>query len=78
MSDEVGLQMICYGPADATVTPNISCFIKIQNGLTFLVPASPGCHGKKAAKRVSLILGLVRLVTSEHFQWLVLLVTNFD
>jgi len=24
-----------------------SCFIKIQNGLTFLVPAYPGCPGKR-------------------------------
>ena len=29
------------------------CFIKIQNGLTFLVPAYPGCPGKEAIKLVS-------------------------
>jgi len=28
-----------YGPADAAVTPVISCFIKIQIGLSFVVPA---------------------------------------
>ena len=33
--------------------PIISCFIKVQNGLTFLVPAYPGCPGKEAVKRVS-------------------------
>ena len=33
--------------------PHISCFIKIQIGLTFLVPAYPGCPGKQAVKRVS-------------------------
>jgi len=34
-----------YGPADATATP-----IKIQNASAFLVPAYPGCPGKKATK----------------------------
>jgi len=33
--------------------PIISCFIKIQTGLTFLVPAYPGCPRKEAIKRVS-------------------------
>jgi len=27
-----------------------SCFIKIQNGLTFVVPAYRGCPGKEAIK----------------------------
>ena len=31
----------------------ISCFIHIPNGLTFLVPAYPGCPEKEAAKWVS-------------------------
>jgi len=30
----------------------ISCFIKIQIGFTFLVPAHPGSPGKRAVKRV--------------------------
>jgi len=30
----------------------ISCFIKIQNGFAFLVPAYPGCPGKKAIRWV--------------------------
>ena len=30
----------------------ISCFIKIQTGLTFLVPAYLGCPGKEAVKQV--------------------------
>jgi len=34
----------------------ISCFIKIQIGLTFPVPAYPGCPRKEAVKRVSLCL----------------------
>jgi len=33
--------------------PIISCFIKIQIGLTFLVSAYPGCSGKEAVKRAS-------------------------
>jgi len=28
----------------------IFCFIKIQNGFTFLLPAYPGCPGKEAIK----------------------------
>ena len=30
----------------------VSCFNKIQIGLTFLVPTHPGCPRKMAAKRV--------------------------
>ena len=30
----------------------VSCFSKSQNGFTFLVPAHPGCPGKRAIKRV--------------------------
>jgi len=33
--------------------PIVCRFIKIQIGLTFLVPAYPGCPGKEAIKRVS-------------------------
>jgi len=33
--------------------PIISCFIKIQNSLTFLVLAYPVCPGKEAVKQVS-------------------------
>jgi len=35
----------------------VSCFIKIQIGLTFLVLAYPGCIGKEAIKRVSILSG---------------------
>jgi len=44
----IEVQMIFIWSADATATPIISCFIKIQIGLTFLVPAYPGCSGKEA------------------------------
>jgi len=30
----------------------VSSFSKIQIGFTFLVPAHPGSHGKRAVKRV--------------------------
>ena len=36
--------------------PLVSCFIKIQIGLTFLVPAYPGFPEKEAVKRVSVSL----------------------
>jgi len=34
--------------------PTVSCFSKIQTGFTFLVPAHPGSHGKRAVKQVLL------------------------
>jgi len=37
--------------------------LKIQIGLTFLVPAYPGCPGKEAIKRVSVCLLLVVIGT---------------
>ena len=33
----------------------VSCFSKIQIGLTFLVPARPGSHGRRAVKRVCVV-----------------------
>jgi len=39
----------------------VSCFSKIQIGLTFLVPAHPGSPGQKAMKWVSL--------SSQVFGW---------
>jgi len=37
----------------------VSCFSKIQIGFTFLVPAHLGSPGKRAIKRVLLVVGLV-------------------
>ena len=34
----------------------VSCFSKIQIGFTFLVPAHPGSPGKRAVKRVCVII----------------------
>jgi len=42
-----------HGPADHPIT---SCFIEIQTGLTFLVPAYSRCPGKDAVKRVTVSL----------------------
>jgi len=50
---ETRCKWFAYGPSDATTTPIISFFIKIQNGSSFLVPAYPGCPGKQPVKRVS-------------------------
>jgi len=48
------VQMICIRSSWCLCHPIISCFIiKIQNGLTFLVLAYPGCPEKEAIKRVS-------------------------
>ena len=44
--------MICIWSSWCCCHPVISCFIKIQNGFTFLVPVYPGCHGKEAVKWV--------------------------
>jgi len=41
----------------------ISCFIKIQIGLTFLVPAYPDCPGKEAVKLVSVCLWIIMYCT---------------
>jgi len=44
------VQMICIWSSLCHCQPIISFFIKIQIGLTFLVPAYPGCHGKRDSK----------------------------
>ena len=40
----------------------ISCFIKIQIGFTFLVPAHPGNPGKRAVKQVCVAVGSVQQI----------------
>jgi len=49
------VQLICICSSWCHCHPIISCFIKVQIGLTILVLAYPGCHGKEAVKRVSCI-----------------------
>jgi len=41
------VQMICIWSSWCHCHPVISCFIKIQIGLAFLVPANPSCPGKR-------------------------------
>jgi len=41
------VQLICMWSSWCYCHPIISCFIKIEIGLTFLLPAYPGCHGKR-------------------------------
>jgi len=53
-----------YGPCHCH--PIITCFIKIQTGLTFLVTAYPGCRGKEATERVHVCLSAYS--TDEHIQ----------
>ena len=49
-----GLHMAQLMPLPLTV----SCFSKIQIGFTFLVPAHPGSPGKRAVKRVCVLVWL--------------------
>jgi len=53
-----------HGAADAI----ISCFIKIQTGLTFQVQAYPGCPGKEAVKWASVWSMSVTQCSSEQPQ----------
>jgi len=55
---DADLHMVQLTPLPLTV----SCFSKIQVGLTFLVPAHPGSPGKMAVKRVCVCV-CVLLVT---------------
>jgi len=54
------VQMICMWSSCCHCHPNISCSSKIKIGLTFLVPAYPGCPGKDAVKWMSFLLLLSR------------------
>ena len=44
--------MICIWSSWCHCHPIVSCIIKIQDGLTFLVSAYPGCPGNEAVKWV--------------------------
>ena len=50
---DADLHMVQLMPLPLTV----SCFSKIQTGLTFLLPAYPGSPGKRAVKRVCVCVG---------------------
>jgi len=59
------VQMICIWSSCCHCHPIISCCSKIQNGLTFLVPAYPGCPGKETIKRLSVCLLLVATTATQ-------------
>ena len=44
----------------------VSCFSKIQIGFTFLVPAHPDSPGKRADKRVSVLISEVLMYHHHH------------
>jgi len=46
----------------------VSCFSKIQIGLTFLVPAHPGSSGQRAVKRVCVFNNSVCLILYSLFK----------
>jgi len=50
--------MICIWSSWCHCRLVISCFIKIQNDLTFLVPAYPGCPGNESVKWLSICLSV--------------------
>jgi len=62
------VQMICIWPGWCRCHPIVTCFVKIQNGFTLLVPAHPGCPGKEAVKRVSFSLSWVEVGTLSLLQ----------
>jgi len=49
------VQMICIWSSWCHYHPIVCCFIKIQIGLTLLMPAYPGCPGKEVVKLVSVV-----------------------
>jgi len=49
---------VCKKLTDKVLAAILACLIKIETGLTFLVPAYPGCPGKDAIKRVSVCLSV--------------------
>jgi len=50
----------------------IYCFVKIQNSLTFLVPARPGCPVEETFKHASLSVShvVVCIHIEQHVKWL--------
>jgi len=60
------VQTICIWSSWCHCHPIISCFVKIQIGLTFLMPSYTRCHGKEAFKRVSVCPLCVRQNVSPH------------
>ena len=62
------VQVICIWSSWCRCHSVISCFIKIQTGLTFLVPACPGYPGKEAIKRMS-VCQFAEMMPQKVKQW---------
>jgi len=62
------VQVICIWSSWFHYHPIVSYFIKIQTGLTFLMPAYPGCPGKEAVSRVSVYQVIYHSFDSNLFQ----------
>ena len=60
------VQMICIWSSCCHCYPIISCFIKIQTQLIFLVPAYLGYPGKEAIKWVSVWHSIPELLQIRH------------
>ena len=62
------VQMICIWSSWCHCHPIISCFIKIQVGVTFLLLAYPDRPGKEAIKLLSVMSGKKPTVTTKTIQ----------
>jgi len=64
----IEVQMVCICSSWCHCHPIISCFIKIHNGLTFLVPAYPGCLERACVKWMSICKVVIVAVTASSMQ----------
>jgi len=72
------MQMICIWSSWCHGHPIIACFIKIQNSLTFLVLAFPGCPGKEAVKWVCLFHPKCSILYITDLQYNTVVSTGFQ
>ena len=57
----------------------VSCLSKIQIGFTFLVPAHPGSHGKRAVKCVRVcVCSFPNFLIFASMQWITLTYVSFQ
>ena len=54
---EQGANDLHYGPADATATPS-----SLASAKSRMVPAYPGCPGKKAVKQLCMCVSVVTVI----------------
>jgi len=71
------VQMICVWSSWCHCHPIISSSSKIQNGYTFLVPADPGCPGKKSlngCSSSSVVLYWLQVLVAVGYSFVFLLI----